>query len=98
MSNDTGSPIEATTSTQTPTDISIAITSIPVYSPEELLGRCRDGSVDLMRLAATLALTMQTTAALADWANQQIKAGATATGAAETNAPANSSTGSAKRR
>lgn len=81
--------VPATTSTAT--DISIAITSIPVYSPEELLGRCRDGSVDLMRLAATLALTMQTTSALADWANQQIKAGAMATGAVEAvSAPASS--------
>lgn len=63
---------------------------VPPYTPTELAERIANGSLDLARLASTLATTadtvaamQQTVAALANWVNEQIRPtpATTATGA-----------------
>lgn len=48
--------------------------SVPSYTPEELATRIQDGSIDLNRLAATLAAAQETLAATVSWVNGQIQA------------------------
>lgn len=67
--------------------------SIPVYSTEELATRIGDGSVDVTRLAATVAHLQETVAALVSWAQGQTAASASApapapASASDSNAPA----------
>lgn len=65
--------------------------SIPVYSTEELATRIGDGSVDVTRLAATVAHLQETVAALVSWAQGQTAASAPApapASASDSNAPA----------
>lgn len=47
---------------------------VPAYTAEELTARIEDGSIDHIRLAATVAQIQKSVAALAEWANAQIQA------------------------
>lgn len=57
---------------------------VPGYTLDELNTRIGDGSVDVNRLASTVAGMLETVQALATWANQQIAATAGGTGTAGT--------------
>lgn len=48
--------------------------TIPAYTADELTARIEDGSIDHIRLAATVAQIQKATSALAEWANSQIVA------------------------
>lgn len=48
--------------------------SVPAYTADELTARIEDGSIDHIRLAATVAQIQKSVAALAEWANSQIVA------------------------
>jgi hypothetical protein len=52
----------------------MANVTIPAYTAEELTARIEDGSIDHIRLAATVAQIQKSVAALAEWANSQIVA------------------------
>lgn len=48
--------------------------NIPAYTADELAARIEDGSIDHIRLAATVGQMQRQVAALAEWANAQIQA------------------------
>lgn len=48
--------------------------NIPAYTADELTARIEDGSIDQIRLAATVGQMQRQVAALAEWANSQIVA------------------------
>lgn len=48
---------------------------VPSYDQDELARRINDGSVDIQRLASTVALLNGTVEVLVHWVNEQIRAG-----------------------
>lgn len=66
------------------------VSKVPVYSVDEIAERIAEGSVDVNRLAATVATQQATINAMANWINAQIGA----SGAGGTGSKARGSRGS----